>query len=143
MGVGERDMLVILTYSNIDSGCHTDARFLFIRMQTGSRARMAAIERIFGLFGRGSLLERGKDSLIVNGCKNRTGRGLRQSRRVIVLGAINPSPADRTICKCGTSGTGTGKNDKTQYHRKRYLRNLLSFSQYKSDNICYDIIYTN
>ena len=105
-------MLVNLTYSNIDSGCLTGIRFLFIRMQTGTRARMAAIERVCGLFGRGSSLERGKDSLIVNGCKNGTGLGLRQSWRVVVFGMVNPSPADRTICKYGTSGTKAGKTEK-------------------------------
>ena len=105
-------MLVNLTYSNIDSGCLTGIRFLFIRMQTGIRARMAAIKRVCGLFGRVSMMERGKDSLIVNGGKNGTGRGLSQNRRIVVLGAINPSPADRTICKYGTSGTWAGKTTK-------------------------------
>ena len=102
-------MLVDLTYSNIDSGCLTGARYLFIRMQTGIRARMAAIRRICGLFGRGSMLERCKDSLIVKSGKNGTGRGLSQNRRVVVLGVINPSPANRTICKYGTSGTWAGE----------------------------------
>ena len=105
-------MLVNLTYSNIDSGCLIDARYLFIRTKTGSRARMAAIGRVCGLFGRGSMLERGKYSLIVIGGKNGTGRGLLQSRRVVLLGVFDPSPADRTICKYGTSGTKAGTTTK-------------------------------
>lgn len=105
-------MLVIVTHSNIDSGCLTGIRYCFIHTHAGRLARMAAIERICGLFGSVSLLERGKDSLIVNGGKNGTGRGLPQNRRIVVLGVIDPSPADRTICKYGTSGTGTGKTAK-------------------------------
>lgn len=102
-------MLVVVMYSNIDSGCLTGVRFCFIRMQTGSRARMAAIRRVCGLMWRVSLLERGKYSLIVNGGLNGTGRSLSQSGRIAVFDMIDPSPADRTICKYGTCGTGTGK----------------------------------
>ena len=91
-------MLVISTYSNTGSG-----------RLTGIRARMAAIRRICGLFGRGSMLERGKDSLIVNSGKNGAGHGVWQSRRVVVLGVFDPSPANRTICKYGTSGTWAGE----------------------------------
>lgn len=105
-------MLVNLTYSNIDSGCLIGIRFLFIRIQGGSRARMAAIKRVCGLFERGSMLEQDKDSLIVKSGKNGTGRGLWQSRRVAMLGVIDPSPADRTICKYGTSVTWAGKTVK-------------------------------
>lgn len=78
-------MLVNLTYSNIDSGYLIGARFFIIQMQVGGRARMATFERICGLFGRGSMLERGKDSLIVSGGKNGAKHGLRQSRRVVML----------------------------------------------------------
>lgn len=105
-------MLVVHMHSNTGSGCLTGIRFLFVRMQTGSCARMAAIKRVCGLFESVSMMERGKYILIVDSGSNGTGRGLRQSRRVVVLGVIDPSPADRTICKYGTSGTGTGKTVK-------------------------------
>lgn len=122
-------MLVVITYSNTKSGCLTGIRFLFIRMQTGRRARMAAIGRVCGLFGRVSLLERGKYSLIVNSEKNGAGRGLRQSRRVVVLGVFDPSPADRTICKYGTSGTKAGKTTK-----RNTIANVIYITYCVSDN---------
>ena len=101
-------MLVTSQHSNIESGCLTGVRFLFVWMQADRRARMAAIGCVCGLFERVSILERDKDSLIVNGGSDGTGRGWRQSRRVVALGIIDPSPAYRTICKYGTYGTGMG-----------------------------------
>ena len=100
-------MLVIVAYSNIDSGYLTGVRFCFIWMQAGRRARMATIRRVCWLFGSGSMLEWDKDSLIVNGGLNGTGRGLPKSRRIDAFGVIDPSPAYRTICKYGTYRTGT------------------------------------
>lgn len=101
-------MLVVVTYSNIDSGCLTGVRFCFVRMQADRCARMAAIRRVCWLFGSGSMLERDKDSLIVNDGLNGTGRCLPKSRRVVTFGVVDPSPAYRTICKYGTYGAGTG-----------------------------------
>lgn len=101
-------MLVTSQHSNIDSGYLTGVRFCFIWIQADRRARVAAIECVCRLFERGSILERDKYSLIVNGVLNGTGRGLPQGRGVVTLGIIDPSPADRTICKYGTYGTGTG-----------------------------------
>lgn len=101
-------MLVTSQHSNIDSGCLTGVRFLFVRVQADRCARMAAIGRVCRLFERGSILERDEDSLIVSGFSDGTGRGLQQNRCLVTLGMIDPSPADRTICKYGTYGTGTG-----------------------------------
>lgn len=103
-------MLVISTYSNTGSGCLMGARFCYIQADGCRRARMATFERVCGLIERGLMMERGKYSLIVNGRLNGTGRGLRSvSVCIVVRGMIDPSPASRTICKYGTSGTGTGK----------------------------------
>ena len=102
-------MLVTSQHSNIDSGCLTGVRYCFIWMQADRRARMAAIECVCRLFGSGSMLERDKDSLIVNGGLNGTGRGLWSILAcIVVCGLVDPSPADRTICKYGTYGTGIG-----------------------------------
>ena len=102
-------MLVTSQHSNIDSGCLTGVRFCFVRMQADRRARMAAIRRVCWLFGSGFMLDRDKDSLIVNGGLNGTGRGLWSILACIVVrGLVDPSPAYRTICKYGTYGTGTG-----------------------------------
>ena len=102
-------MLVISQHSNIDSGCLAGVRFCFIRMQADRRARMAAIRRVCRLFGSGSMMERDKYSMIVNGGLNGTGRGLWSILACIVVrGLVDPSPAYRTICKYGTYGTGTG-----------------------------------
>lgn len=108
MGIGQRCMLVVVTYNNIGSGRLTGVRFLFFRTRTGRRARMAAIRRVCRLIMPDSTLERDKYSLIVDGGLNGTGHGLRQSRRVVTFGVVDPSPADRTICKYGTYGTGMG-----------------------------------
>ena len=102
-------MLVTSQHSNIDSGCLTGVRFCFVRMQVDRRARMATIRRVCRLFGSGFILERDKDSLIVNGDLNGTGRGLWSILACIVVrGLVDPSPAYRTICKYGTYGTETG-----------------------------------
>lgn len=101
-------MLVTSQHSNIDSGCLAGVRFCFIRMHAGRRARMAVIRRVCWLFGSGFMLERDKYSLIVDGVSNGTGRGLQQSRRIVAFGVFDPRPADRTICKYGTYGTGIG-----------------------------------
>lgn len=102
-------MLVTSQHSNIDSGCLAGVRFCFVRMQADRRARMAAIECVCWLFGSGFILERDKDSLIVNGDLNGTGRGLWSILTcIVVCGLVDPSPADRTICKYGIYGTGTG-----------------------------------
>lgn len=105
-------MLVVVTYNNTGSGCLTGVRFLFVWMQANRCARMAAIGCVCRLFEPDSILERDKDSLIVSGFSDGTGRGLHQSRRVVTLGIIDPSPADRTICKYGTYGTGTAATAK-------------------------------
>lgn len=99
--------------------CHTQERervqYVCIRfccIWTGGHrhVRMAAFKRICGLFERVSMMERGKDSLRVNGGSNGTGRGLRSVlAHIVVRGMINPRPANRTICKYGTSIIGTGK----------------------------------
>ena len=102
-------MLVTSQHSNIDSGCLAGVRFLFVRMQAGRRARMAAIRCVCRPFRHDSILERDKYSLIVDGILNGTGRGLWSILvRIVVRGLVDPSPADRTICKYGTYGTGTG-----------------------------------
>ena len=102
-------MLVTSQHSNIDSGCLAGVRFLFVRMQAGRRARMATIWCVCWLFGSGFTLERDKYSLIVDGVSNGTGRGLWSIlAHIVVRGLVNPSPADRTICKYGTYGTRTG-----------------------------------
>lgn len=102
-------MLVISQHSNIDSGCLAGVRYCFVRMQADRRARMATIRRVCRLFERGSMLDRDKDSLIVNDALKGTGRGLWSILACIVVrGLVDPSPADRTICKYGTYGTGTG-----------------------------------
>ena len=109
-------MLVTSQHSNIDSGCLTGVRFCFVRMQADRCARMAAIRRVCRLFGIGSILERDKYSLIVNGALNGTGRGLWSILAcIVVCGLVDPRPADRTICKYGTYGTETGTP------AKRYL----------------------
>ena len=93
----------------MDSGRLAGVRFLFIRMQAGRYARMAAIWCVCRLFGSGFTLERDKYSLIVDGVSNGTGRGLpKKSRRFVAFGVADPSPAYRTICKYGTYGTRTG-----------------------------------
>lgn len=85
-------------------------RFCYVWTGVASCARMATFKRVCGLFRRGLVMERDKDSLRVNGGLDGTGRGLRSvSACIVVRGMINPSPANRTICKYGTSGTGTGK----------------------------------
>ena len=101
-------MLVISQHSNIDSGCLAGVRFCFIWMQADRCARMATIRRVCRLFERGFILERDKDSLIVNDALKGTGRGLPKSRRIVAFGLVDPSPAYRTICKYGTYGTETG-----------------------------------
>lgn len=101
-------MLVVVTYNNIDSGYLTGVRFCFIRTHAGRRARMAAIRCVCLLFEHGFILERDKYSLIVDGVSNGTGRGLWSILvRIVVRGLVDPRPADRTICKYGTYGTGT------------------------------------
>ena len=102
-------MLVVVTYSNIDSGCLAGVRYCFVRMQADRRARMAAIRRVCWLFGSGFMLDRDKYSLIVNDALNGTGRGLWSILAcIVVCGLVDPSPAYRTICKYGTYGIGTG-----------------------------------
>lgn len=68
-------------------------RFCFIRTGVASCVRMAAFECVCWLIERGSLMERGKYSLIVNGRLNGTGRGLRSvSACIVVRGMIDPAP---------------------------------------------------
>lgn len=103
-------MLVTVTYRNAKRVQYVCIRFCCVWTDANRHARMAAFERICGLFERGLMMERGKDSLRVNGGLNGTGRGLRSvSACIIVRGMIDPSPASRTICKYGTSGTKAGK----------------------------------
>lgn len=103
-------MLVTVTYRNAKRVQYVCIRFCFIRTAGYRRARMAVFERVCGLIERGLMMERGKYSLRVNGGLNGTGRGLRSVLAfIVVCGMIDPSPASRTICKYGTSGTGTGK----------------------------------
>lgn len=85
-------------------------RFCCVWTGVASCVRMTAFKRVCGLFRRVSMMERDKDSLRVNDGSNGAGRGLRSVLACIVVrGLIDPSPANRTICKYGTSGTKAGK----------------------------------
>lgn len=103
-------MLVTVTYRNVKRVQYICIRFCCVWTDANRRARMAAFERVCGLIERGSLMEQGKDSLIVNGRLNGTGRGLRSvSACIVVHGMINPRPANQTRFKYGTSGTKADK----------------------------------
>lgn len=103
-------MLVVHIHSNTGSGCLMGVRFRYVWTGVASCARMAAFERVCGLFRSGLVMERDKYSLRVNGGLNGAGRGLCSVLAgIVVCGMIDPSPASRTICKYGTSGIKAGK----------------------------------